>query len=193
MKNLLVVLLFFCIASVIAQSDKNVEKQIFRINALTPGVTYEVGIGNNSTLNFDLNLAFEINGGSGRSTEFGLFPSLRGEFRNYNNFNRRLSKGKNIANNSGNYVSFYTNLQSIKPVIGALDISFDERTYFSTGILYGFQRTYKKGFYWNLSFGPGVFFTKQEIPIPGSTVQNYFTDFGLVVQGKIGWVLGKRK
>lgn len=192
-QNLCTVLLLGIFFISHAQSPKNVEKGIFKLNALTPGATYELGLGKNSTLNFDIDLAFEISGGSNRSTEFGIFPGIWGEFRSYNNFNRRLSKGKNISNNSANYVSFYTSAQSIEPLIGALDNSFDARTYFSTGFLYGIQRTYKKGFYWNLSFGPAVFFTKSEVAGPGLLVEEFFTEFGIGGQAKIGWVLGNRK
>ncbi len=193
MKNVYILFFAFSVTFLNAQSSKNVERGLFKLNALTPGASYELGIGKKTTLNFDLDLAFAITGGSGRSTEFGIFPSLNAEFRNYNNFKRRQAKGKNTSGNSGNFISFYNSIQSIKPLVGNLDTSFDARTYFTTGVLYGFQRTYTKGFYWNLSFGPGIFFQKQELIGPGVQVEEYYTDFGIVGSAKIGWVLGKKR
>ncbi len=54
MKNSLLCALFvsaFFFAT--AQSDKNVEKGLFKVNAFSPGVSYELGLGRNTTINFD--------------------------------------------------------------------------------------------------------------------------------------------
>ena len=174
-----------------AQVNKNVEKGIFKINALSPGVSYEFGIGMDMTINLDALVV--IGGGSRGPNDFniGFFPGFDAEFRYFNNFERRLSKDKNISGNSGNYWALSTGIQSGQAIIGTYNLGY--ATSIHLGAVYGLQRTYKKGFYWNLSFGPGVFFTREEFLFPSSSVNVDTTSFGIVGVGKIGWVLGKKK
>lgn len=162
-----------------AQSNKLVEDGLFKINALAPGVSYELGVGSKTTLNLEGFLGFALNGGSGRDTNFGLFPGLAADVRQYINFDRRLKKGKNISGNTGNYISFLNQMQFGTPIIGNLEYASDY--YFNTALVYGLQRTYKKGFYFGLAFGPGIF------------VNQYDTNAGILIDARLGWVIGGRK
>ncbi|MGO4918190.1 hypothetical protein [Maribacter spongiicola] len=47
--------------------------------------------------------------------------------------------------------------------------------------MYGLQRTYKKGFYFGLAFGPAIF------------VDEFNTDAGILIDARLGWVIGGRK
>ena len=69
--------------NLVAQSDTNIEKGLFKVNALVPGVSYELGVGKNTSLNFDAALLFTLNGGTGRDTDFGLYPVVGADFRYY--------------------------------------------------------------------------------------------------------------
>ena len=171
-----IVMFAFCIN---AQSNKLVEDGLFKINALAPGVSYELGVGSKTTLNLEGFLGFALNGGSGRDTNFGLFPGLAADVRQYINFDRRLKKGKNISGNTGNYISFLNQMQFGTPIIGNLEYASDY--YFNTALVYGLQRTYKKGFYFGLAFGPGIF------------VNQYDTNAGILIDARLGWVIGGRK
>ncbi|MDO6470267.1 hypothetical protein [Maribacter sp. 1_MG-2023] len=162
-----------------AQSDKLVEDGLFKANLLAPGVSYELGIGSKTTLNLEAFLGFALNGGSDRETNFGLYPGLEADVRQYINFDRRLSKGKNISGNTGNYISFLNQLQFGTPVIGNLEYASDY--FYNTALVYGLQRTYKKGFYFGLAFGPGIF------------VDEFNTDVGILIDARLGWVIGGRK
>ncbi len=162
-----------------AQSDKNVEKGLFKVNALYPGVSYELGVGKNTTFNFDAVILFALRGGSDRDTEFGLFPGVGADFRYFYNMDRRLGKDKNIFGNSGNYIGVANKFNPGDAVIGNLD--FVSSFYYSAAIVYGIQRMRPKGFYWGVSFGPAVF------------VDDYDAGAGLAIDVKLGWVLGKRK
>ncbi|WP_324023547.1 hypothetical protein QSV08_11775 [Maribacter sp. BPC-D8] len=162
-----------------AQSDKLVEDGLFKVNLLAPGVSYELGIGPKTTLNLEAFLGFALNGGSGRDTNFGLYPGLEADVRQYINFDRRLRKGKNISGNTGNYISFLNQFQFGTPVIGNLEYASDY--FYNTAIVYGLQRTYKKGFYFGLAFGPGIF------------VDQFNTDVGVLIDVRLGWVIGGRK
>ena len=177
--SMLTLFALLLICNLSAQSDKNVEKGLFKINALLPGISYELGAGKNTTFNFDVILGFALNGGSDRRTEFGLYPGVGAEFRYYYNMDRRLNKGKNISQNSGNYLSFANQLLGGTSIIGELD--YVSNFYYNTGILYGFQRTYEKGFYFNIGFGPGVF------------VDEYDSGAGLFLDARLGWVIRKRR
>ncbi|WP_076547573.1 hypothetical protein [Maribacter ulvicola] len=53
--------------------------------------------------------------------------------------------------------------------------------YYNAALVYGLQRTYKKGFYFSLAFGPGVF------------VNEFSTDMGILIGARLGWVVNGRK
>jgi len=179
MKKTLSFIFFLAICFLVkAQSDKNVEDGLFKINALLPGVSYEMGVGKNTTLNSEALIGFALNGGSNRDTEFGIFPGMGVEFRYYNNMERRLQKGKVITGNSGNYFGFLNQFQLGTPLIG--DLEYSSNYFYNAAAVYGIQRTRPKGFYWSLSFGPGIF------------VDEYDFGAGLLIDARIGWVLGKR-
>lgn len=179
MRKCLLYFFLLCAALMFAQPNNNVSPQLFKINALAPGVSYEVGIAKNTTLNFDAVFGFAARGGSGRDTEFGLFPGINGEIRYFTNMERRKTKGKNIGGDSGNYLALSNQLQSGNPIIGSL--ANGSSYYYNIAALYGIQRTREKGFYWGVSFGPGVF-------------NNEFdTEFGLLVNLRLGWVIRKRR
>ncbi len=159
---------------IFSQSSKNVEKGLFKVNALLPGASYELGAGNNTTFNFDLLLVPDFGG-----NPLEIFPAVGAEFRYFTNMNRRLGKDKNISGNSGNYVGFLNQLLIAAPLLGNLE--YDIPFVYNGAIVYGLQRTYNKGFYFNLSFGPG-FFTRDNDPTAG-----------ILIDIKLGWILSGRK
>ena len=179
MKKCFFLFLFSSVIWVYAQSDKKVENGLFKVNALLPGVSYELGIAETSTLNFEAIIGFAINGGSDRDTEFGIYPGLQAEYRNYVNMDRRLRKNKNISGNSGNYISFLNQFQFGTPLIGDLEYTTDY--FYNVAAVYGIQRTRPKGFYWGVSFGPAIF------------IDDFSTDPGILVDARLGWVIGGRK
>lgn len=110
---------------------------------------------------------------------FEIFPALNADVRYFVNMKRRLGKGKDISRNSGNYVAFENQLLIAAPLLGNLE--YDTPFGHSASFVYGIQRTYGKGFYWGISFGPSFFAVDEEI------------SGNIVVNAKIGWVIGKRK
>lgn len=158
-------------SSVYAQ--KQVEDQLFKLNLLLPGVNYELGVGERSTLNFELGLILDWNGA------FDIFPYLGADYRYFTNFERRLEKGKNISSNSGDYIAFVNRGQVTAPLLG--NFEYDSPILYVGGIVYGIQRTYGAGFYWGISGGPAFFTGDNE---PG---------VGLLTDIKLGWVFGRGK
>lgn len=179
MKNAIIPILLFASLFANSQTDNVVENGLFKINALVPGVSYEFGVGRASTVNVEAFTGFAVRGGSDRTTEFGIYPGVQAEYRNYVNMQRRLRKDKNISGNSGNYVSLVNQFQSGRPLFGDLELSSDY--YYNVAVVYGLQRTRPKGFYWSLSFGPGVFNNQFE------------TTPGILIDARLGWVIGGRK
>lgn len=180
MKPLTIVFaLVLAVAGANAQSIKQVENKLFKVNALLPGVSYELGIGGKSTVNLDAIIGFSLNGGTGRSTEFGIFPALQAEYRYFVNFDRRLGKNKNISGNSGNYVGLVNQFQLGSPILGNLDYNSDY--FYNLAVVYGIQRTRPKGFYWGVSFGPAIF------------IDEFSTDPGIFTNLRLGWVIGRNK
>lgn len=164
---------FFFTFILSAQTGNQVEDKLFKVNVFLPGFNYEVAAGERSTLNFELGLIPSTE----RSVE--IFPYLGADYRYYTNFKRRLNKGKNISGNSGDYIAFNNRLLVAAPLLGNLE--FDSPLLYVGGIVYGIQRTYKKGFYWGISFGPAFYTGDND---PGISLYNDI---------KLGWVIGKNK
>lgn len=180
MKQYFLVSLLFGISFLTySQTNRNVEQGLFRINALAPGVSYELGVGGNSTFNFEASVIPITRSYSAGDFDWVLFPALGAEFRYFTNMNRRAQKGKNISGNSGNYVSFLNQAIITAPIVGNLE--FDEPIAYLGAFLYGFQRTYSKGFYFGIAGGPGFFSGDND---PKAT---------LYLDARLGWVVGKRK
>jgi len=179
MKSLTFFLFVLSASTLIAQSSNTVEKSLLKVNALMPGIAYELGVGKKTTFNFEVTIVPISQIEPENLVEVEIFPVLGAEFRYYNNIDRRLGKGKNISGNSANYLSFVNQAFITTPILG--NIEFDEPIAYLGGVVYGFQRTYKKGFYFNLAFGP-AFFTGD-----GNPAATIYLD------ARIGWVIGKRK
>ncbi|WP_350287718.1 hypothetical protein [uncultured Croceitalea sp.] len=156
-----------------AQTDFKVENNQWTVGILLPGVTYEGGIAENSTLTAELTFGFQYRESDFFEDGFGLYPIGRLQYRNYLNFDRRLRKGKRIDGNSGNYLAPTVAFQDGNAVVGDLDTE----TVFAFGVVYGIQRTAPKGFQFRLEAGPAYF------------KDDFESGFGLLLAAKIGWVL----
>lgn len=179
MKTISSLLLCFFIASIgIAQSGKNVENHQLTLNILLPGIVYEQGISQNSTITAEATMGFAYRESDFVESGFGIFPIGRLQYRHYYNFDRRLDKGKRIAGNTGNYIAPTIAIQGGKAIIGDLDYVSD---YFGgVGAVYGLQRTGQKGFQFRFEIGPGYFFDEFE------------SNFGIFLALKLGWVVSKK-
>lgn len=87
---------------------------------------------------------------------FVLLPSVDVYYRYYYNLDRRLGKGKRIYRNSGNYVSMTALYANGNPIWSERpEVDIDGKHFLVAGPVYGLQRTYGKGFFFNLEFGVG--------------------------------------
>ena len=94
------------------QNEAATTKSVTNISILSPAITHEIAVGRNQTVFLAAGLngisRFEETGNTNPKTfnsYYGLAPKASADFRNYYNFGKRLGKGKNINNNSGNYLA----------------------------------------------------------------------------------------
>ena len=130
--------LFFLPALLFAQTNKNVEDHQFTVNVLLPGVVYEHGISQNSTLTAEATIGFAYRDSDFLGSGFGIYPIGKVQYRHYYNFERRLGLGKKVSENTGNYLAPMIAVQGGKSVIGDLDYISD--FFAGVGAVYGLQR-----------------------------------------------------
>ena len=179
MKKTLFPTLFLLIHFLNAQSSKNVEDHQLQLSLPLPGVLYEKGIAKNASLSIEAITGLRINGGGGRGTRFGVYPIFRGQYRYYYNMKRRSERGKNISGNSGNYVGGLLVYQNGNPLIG--DLANGSNHILGLGPVYGWQRAYRKGFFYRLE--TGLVYLEDDFSYGAS----------LVLAARIGWVLRKKR
>lgn len=155
----------------------HLERHQFKLNLLSPGFSYELGLFKNQSVSTDLGLATAT---YEEGYAFGLTTNNR--YRYYHNFQRREDKGKNVSGNSGNYIAaaqavFFSQLRISTNIEGPKDFNLG-----FYGMVYGIQRTYGNGFNFNAEVGAGYY--------RGDGVLN---GYGPLFTFTFGWVPTKRK
>jgi hypothetical protein len=169
--------LFLCLpVFLLAQNEKKTKQSLFKINILNPGFTFEKGLSDQTTLCLDANLSFGFAIHNNQTT-FLASPFLRGQYRYYYNLEKRISKGKNISNNSGGFIALHTSYY-LKPLGNDLYVSSLDR--FTFGGIWGFQKTYESGFSLGVNAGLGYNLSNQQSPkvLP-------------ILNFTVGWIIGK--
>lgn len=134
-----------------SQIQGELSENLFKVNILTPGVTYQVGLSTSTLLNLDAN--FSLGGTMSGEGQFKLVavPFVRAQYQCYYNLQRRLRKNKSIDGNSGSYlapsVSYYG-----KPIND--DFRLSSLDGLTAGAVWGFQKTYRSNI--NLSANAGL-------------------------------------
>lgn len=155
----------------------NLEQHQLKLDLLSPGISYEYGVFRNQSVSFNLGLA---NATYGEGYAFGL--AMNNRYRYYHNFQRRISRDKNVSGNSGNYIAaaqaiFFSQGRLATNVTGPDDFNLG---FF--GVVYGVQRTYPKGFNFNAELGAGRY--------KGDGIPD---GFGPLINFTFGWVATKGK
>lgn len=124
----------------------------FSLNLIFPSIEYEKSISDKSTLDAMIKLGFAYHDGYYLDEEeYGIFPFFELQYRHYYNLAKRLSKGKKITENSGNYFSGMLELGGGDPVIGNMENAVD--FYGALGPVWGLQRVYNSNIKFNLNLG----------------------------------------
>jgi hypothetical protein len=174
MKKLILLSFCFCsFLSINAQDQPSVEDGLFSVNILTPGLEYEYGLTNSTTLDLRVGSGFAYRKGV-FGEGFGVYPIFNVQYRHYYNLKKRLDKGKNISNNSANYIALSGTIQAGKPIIGNLE--YNEGYFGVIGPVWGLQRYYGAGFKLDLNLGGGYGFNES-----GSSF------FSPIIGLRLGW------
>lgn len=155
----------------------NLERNQFKVDLVSPGFSYELGLFRNQTVSTNVGLGFAS---YAEGYAYGL--AMNNRYRYYHNFNRRLNNGKNVSGNSGDYIAaaqaiFFSQLRLATNIEGPKDFNIG---FF--GLVYGIQRTYPKGFNFNAELGAG-YYRGDGIP----------SGYGPLISLTFGWVATKRK
>lgn len=182
-KIITTICLLFCFNFSYSQDKPFVHNNLFKINILNPGFTFEKGVNNNNTVCIETNLSigFHASGTNSSSenvnTTILISPFLRGQYRHYYNFEKRIRKGKNISLNSGNYLAFSSSYYF--DTLGTNDFIsiYDGLT---LGGVWGFQKTYRNNLNIGANLGLGYNISRDQS-----------NGLLLVIDFTIGWVIGK--
>lgn len=166
-----------------AQSDSGQGRvtNVFKVNVLMPGLSYEQKLGLMTTLHFETYLdalvlppMFENSGYSFLPT-----PSFKTELRTYYNLLDRNQKGKYTGHNSGNYFSlFYQGRCSQTGEYPGYQLVNQ------AGVLWGFQRNFPSGLSFDFNFGIVHSFI--------SKYNNYYDRVQLATNLRLGYRLGQK-
>lgn len=171
MKKLVIYIVILLFAKHGLAQTENVCKNSFKVNVLSPGLSFEQGLCGNSTFNVDLNLSLGgVNNNNGQLKILAA-PFVRTQFRYYYNLDKRLNKAKSIIGNSGSFLA---------PSVSYYGKPFNDDSYRSSldgltmGGVWGFQKTYNSNI--NLSANAGLGYNVSEnqsnsvVPILNFTV-----------------------
>ena len=159
-----------------AQNNSWFTESQFSATILLPGLEYEAPVSGNSTASLRLGTGFGYASGMFKETEFGVFLNLRGQYRYFYNFQKRLEKEKNINNNSANYFGLHAAFSNDDPIIGDMESAADYSGII--GPVWGIQRVHDSGFKFNIFFGGGYAFND----IGGSALSP-------IVGLSMGWII----
>jgi hypothetical protein len=176
---------FVSSAQFTVQDDASTTKSVTNLSIISPAITHEIALGKRQTIfisgELELISRFERNAINNQDKSyFGLQPQLTADFRHYYNFEKRLTKGKNISNNSGNYLALRT-MYTFDPVVNK-----DQFPVLNTGLIiggvWGIQRIYNSGIYLGLSLGAGMLFGTQKFETAG--IGNFHLGFNIASSKK---------
>ncbi|UWX55679.1 hypothetical protein NYZ99_04310 [Maribacter litopenaei] len=183
-----IIFLFLILVGLTAQSQSygvtekgfgivNPERHQFKFDLFSPGISYELGIIKNVSASGGLGLGYAT-----YEEGYAVGVTLHTRVRYYHNFNRRIRNNKNVSGNSGDY---FAAARSIFFSQGRLATNIEGPNDFNLGVygpVYGIQRTYPKGFNFNVELG-AVYYRGDGVP----------NGYGPLVNFTFGWVATKRK
>jgi len=166
--NILVYILLLTPLVALGQPDSQPEvvQTVWRASFLSPGIINETRLGDRATLVSEARLstytkAKVVETSPDKNTFYSsstVNPDVSVGARYFYNFERRLTKGKSIRYNSGNYFSVQARYRFPSVAKNESDqVPIGNGSGFGVEALWGFQRTYRRYFYLNLSLGSRVF------------------------------------
>lgn len=200
-KWMIIPAIFFCWNPAYSQDDEIIDvRNITKVTILNPGLSYELRIGKLQTLYAQAFMS--VSGYYSYSSSFGtqydvnLHPSATLQYRFYYNSKTRYEKGKRTQMNSMNFLAPFLETFFVKQKSDYYVYENNFRPYTKVGVVWGFQRNYKKRFSLDFLVGPGYYFTKEEFYNPAEPsvkITQSSSGFSLIAQINIGFWLNKRQ
>ncbi|GMN07469.1 hypothetical protein MTsPCn5_28580 [Croceitalea sp. MTPC5] len=185
MQKITFLIFWLCLCSLHAQFGKNCEVRQWKINAISPGLEYEQGIGVNTTFNVRLALQPALDPAVAEPLQdIAIFPALTLQTRFYHNLGQRFRNGRKAFGNAGNYIA------PTVAIFGPEERFADDRLVDGLqgygGLVYGIQRTIGDGFSISIDAGAGYYVG----PFEGGIYPVANISIGWIVSEK-RWCVGK--
>ena len=121
-----------------------------------PGLEYEIALAQNTTLDLNAYLGFQMsfNSNNSSSNYFLVRPVFEGQVRQYYNFRKRQKMSLNTDYNSGNFVAL-DGIYMLKSLNKPENVFVQTASVFAIGPVWGMNRAYPKGFNLSLHVGAG--------------------------------------
>lgn len=180
------------------KQSPNVE-DVTKATFFSPGISYEKRVGKNQTLTGSAFMAtsfeFGFSSALGTIANFWVDPGLSFRYRYYYNYERRQNNGKRTALNSLNYMGAFIGSTFSKDAVSSMHyVEENRRPINRIGLVWGFQRNYKRRFSLDFNAGLGYLFTKASVPgITGDPVIINYKDFTIGTGLTLGFWLNRRK
>jgi hypothetical protein len=180
-KNIIICCCLLGLSFAKAQDIISVDKKLFKINLLLPGIVYEHGLDAKNTIYSELSTGIGFRKNSFGST-WTFYPVINEQLRHYYNLEKRSLKGKKITENSGNFLALNAiyNFKSFSTQNNSLN---NDDASFVIAPVWGMQRTYTKKLNLSLNAGLGYVFHSDQTYKSNGIVP--------VFNFSIGWVIGK--
>lgn len=181
-----------------AQKENADIQNIFRVNAVFPGVSYEQRIGRLQSLYVQgfLNPSFGFGYSStfGSSSFFYLDPAVSLQYRYYYNSARRKSKDRPIERNSMNYIGPVSKIYfSKRRISSGYYEETSGRSVKLVGAVWGMQRNYNNRFALDINVGPAYQVARSSEPYGNDVIEKNVGEFTLTGQVSLGFWLNRRK
>jgi hypothetical protein len=170
------------------ETELRTKKHLGKVNLLAPGIEYEGALGDFTTIDVSGNIGFQLatfDDFDETEIEFFVRPSIEAQLRQYYNYQKRDSKGKNTLNNSANFIALYTTYM-FQPFNQPDNSLFETGSVFAIGPVWGINRTYNSGLALSLILGAGYYNEKYE-------VQSDNSYFSIIGNFKLGFAIGRDK
>lgn len=157
MKSILIICIMLSgiVANAQETSQSDYTQKVWRVNFVNPGLELELPTGKSSTFSIGAGIGY---GGSypdlsinNNGFQYLISPFLDLQEKWFYNFEKRLSKGKSITNNSGNFIAARILVRG-----NSIASNFDRTSDvdFAFGPTWGIQRKYGKNFHLLFDVGP---------------------------------------
>ena len=166
----------FLLSSSLFAQEKATDLFNANISVIGIGIQYEKALSDNFTavgsLDYAGGFSYSNNDFSGSDFDYILTTSLSLEGRYYYNFDRRIGKGRNTKNNSGNYIALKGNF-----IPDWLTASNGDRLNVnpqgSLTVNYGLKRSFAQNFFYEFYTGLGLAFYQEDKLNWDNEFQNY--------------------